>query len=347
MNTLPDARRYWGIFNTQRQRKGENSSSVPKGTDIKEHSPFLCLLYGHSMSPNDVGQKFLWITDTSLTNKKSHDTSDSEHIKKTTNDERNMTPIPRRSNLKKGDAVSHDIVTHQNNYALFERIVEICKGNPRIAILMSGTGSNARKILEQRHRYPNFQFTAIATDRPLSHAYAMAREFGLAHTLVVQWGNVHLKPKPFFDELSLHFRHMGIDFLIYAGFLRVTPKDFLTEFPGINIHPADLTILNDDGLPKYRGMNIVSRALNAGEKYVASTIHVVEEAVDGGLVLAVSKHIPLSPEKRYDAAELHEELKRTCEHALYPQILALLSRSELTGNMLPLRAEYQDLDTLI
>ena len=243
--------------------------------------------------------------------------------------------------------MSNDITIQHTDHALFERIRQTCQGNPRVGILMSGTGSNARKILEQRHRYPNFQFTAIATDRPLSHAYAMTREFGLVHTLVVQWGNVHLKPKPFFDELTLHFRHMRIDFLIYAGFLRVAPKDFLTEFPGINIHPADLTILNDDGLPKYRGMNVVSSALNAGEMYIASTIHVVEESVDGGLVIAVSKHIPLYPEKRYDAAELHEELKRTCEHALYPQVLTLLSHGKLTGSMIPLRAQNQDLDALI
>ena len=243
--------------------------------------------------------------------------------------------------------MSNDITIQHTDDALFERIRQTCQGNPRVAILMSGTGSNARKILEQRHRYPNFQFAAIATDRPLPHAYAMAREFGLAHTLVVQWGNVHPKPKPFFDELTLHFRRMCIDFLIYAGFLRVTPKDFLTEFPGINIHPADLTILNDDGLPKYRGMNVVSSALNAGETYIASTIHVVEEAVDGGLVLAVSKHIPLLAERAYDPRELQENLKHECEHALYPQVLALLSRGKLTRDMMPLCAEYQDMDALI
>ena len=228
------------------------------------------------------------------------------------------------------------------NHMLLERIRHTCQGTPRVAILMSGTGSNARRILEQRHRYPNFEFVAIATDRPLPHAYAMTLEFGLVHTLVVQWGSVHLKPKPFFDELTLHFRRMGIDFLIYAGFLRVTPKDFLTEFPGINIHPADLTILNDDGLPKYRGMNAVSSALNAGETYIASTIHVVEEAVDGGLVLAVSKHIPLLAEGVYDPHELQENLKHECEHTLYPQILALLSRGKITRDMLPLRAHSQD-----
>ena len=243
--------------------------------------------------------------------------------------------------------MSNDITIQHTDDALFERIRQTCQGNPRVAILMSGTGSNARKILEQRHRYPNFQFAAIATDRPLPHAYAMTLEFGLVHTLVVQWGNVHLNPKPFFDELTLHFRYMRIDFLIYAGFLRVTPKDFLTEFPGINIHPADLTILNDDGRPKYRGMNVVSSALNAGETYIASTIHVVEEAVDHGLVLAVSKHIPLPAERAYDPRELQENLKHECEHALYPQVLALLSRGKLTRDMTPLRAEYQDLDALI
>ena len=241
---------------------------------------------------------------------------------------------------------SSAIIPQQDNN-LFERIAQTCMETPRVAILMSGTGSNARNILEQRHRYPNFQFVAIVTDRPSTHCYALAREFGLAHILVMQWGKIPFDRKAFFNEVAQHFRHMGVNLLIYAGFLKVAPKDFLTEFPGINIHPADLTIRDKTGMPKYRGIAALSYALNAGEQYVASSIHVVEEAVDGGLIIAISKHLPVPTHQTYDLHELHEDLKCTCEHPLYPQVLALLSRGHIAHNMLPLRAEYRNLDELI
>lgn len=249
---------------------------------------------------------------------------------------------------QKGEKMSrHTTSNIHHNYILLDRIIKRCQRSPRIAILMSGTGSNARKILESWRQYPNFDFVAIATDRPTFHAATIAREYGLHYVLVEQWGQIPFDRKAFFDTLSAYLRKLRINFLIYAGFLKIAPKNFLTEFPGINIHPADLTIVTKKGTPKYTGISTVSYAVNAGESYIASTVHVVEETVDNGIVIAVSKHVPLLIQGICDTRELQEELKRTGEHTLYPQVLALLSRGKITRDMLPLRAENQDLNALI
>lgn len=251
------------------------------------------------------------------------------------------------NNPKKEKRVSHQTGSNQRDYVLFERIREMCQDRPRVAILMSGTGSNARKILEERHRYPNLNVVAMATDRLTSQASLIASQFGLSFIFAKQHEDYPSCRQSFFYDLCDKLRFLRVDFLLYAGFMKIVPVDFLTEFPGLNIHPADLTMVTNEGTPEYIGITAVSSVINAGESYIASTMHVVEEAVDGGVVIAVSKHVPLLIGQPYDAHELQEKLKRIGEHTLYPQVLALLSRGKITRDMLPLLAERQDLNMLL
>ncbi len=245
----------------------------------------------------------------------------------------------------KGDAMAGtDGITRPDD--LFDRIRTICRGRPRVAILMSGTGSNARKILEERYRYDNLNFVAVATDNIESQASLIATQYRLSFIFAKQHDDFPPRRKSFFYDLSDKLRFLKVDFLVYAGFMKITPKDFLTEFPGINIHPADLTILNDQGTPKYIGMNAVANALAAGESHIASTVHVVDVAVDGGTIIAVSKHIKLESGIFYDSNNLQDELKRRCEHVIYPQVLSLLAQGTITQDLIPLHAEHQNLNAL-
>jgi len=250
------------------------------------------------------------------------------------------------TNPQKGeDMDASDRITHPGE-SLFERIQTVCIGKPRVAILMSGGGSNARKILDERYRYPNFDFIAIGTDNPGFHGAKLARDFDLAWVLTEHWDHVPFDRSAYFGALADSFHQLGINLVLYAGFMKIAPRVFLHEFPGINIHPADLTIVNDQYQPKYTGLNAVAYAVKAGESYIASTIHVVDETVDGGTIIAVSKHVPLLLEGLSELHELQEKLKQTGEHTLYPQVLALLSRGKITKDMLPLHAEHQDLNAL-
>ncbi len=237
-----------------------------------------------------------------------------------------------------------DGIAHPDD--LFERIRTICRGKPRVAILMSGTGSNARKILEERYRYDNLNFVVVATDNIESQASLIATQYGLSFIFTKQHDDSPPRRRSFFYDLSSKLRYLRVDFIVYAGFMKIVPKDFLTEFPGINIHPADLTIVNDQRQPTYIGREAVACAVKAGESYIASSVHVVEEAVDSGIIIAVSKHVPLLLKGHRDLRELQEQLKHTGEHTLYPQVLALLAQGKITRNMLPLQAEYQYLNAL-
>lgn len=219
----------------------------------------------------------------------------------------------------------------QVHTSLLERVLMVAQRPIRVAILMSGTGTNARTILTERSRYPNFKFVAVATDTASSHAKRIADEFGLA-CIELDWHSFKSRDE-FFHSLRDALDAYKVDFLVYAGFMRIAPQFFLNDIPGLNVHPSDLSIKNTEGKARYTGMPAVRDAVRAGESYLASTAHVVDAEVDQGQALVVSRHMPIQSTLEPDA--LHAELKRY-EHELYPRVLELLSRGALVGRKLPL-----------
>jgi len=233
---------------------------------------------------------------------------------------------------------------------LIERLIERFKGSPRIALLMSGKGSNAEVILRLRHRYPNLNFVAICTDRASSNALKLAKSFGLEYVCIEGKVRTQAEREGYFELLAKQLREYKIDATIYAGFMKISTASFVKEFPGFNVHPADLTLLGEDQKPKYVGMDVIGDAVRAGESYIASTAHIVDSEVDCGQPIMVSRPLKLTPQDRDqpeptgrglplrdDLLELHEKLKVQCEHFLFPQVLELLSKGLIRTQDLPLR----------
>ncbi len=218
---------------------------------------------------------------------------------------------------------------------IISKIIRTTQQHPKVAILMSGKGSNADVILTNRNMYPNFEFNMVFTDQPQSNAQKIAEKYGLDYQTIEFDKSVRLRTA-YFQRVSDLLRHKEIDFLVYAGFMRIASDFFVREFPGINMHPADLTIKGDNGKPKYRGMDALPMAISAGEGYVASTVYVVDVDVDCGFPIAVSKPYPTTQEDLLDIPALHERLKVEREHILYPQILSLLSQGRISIHDIPL-----------
>jgi phosphoribosylglycinamide formyltransferase-1 len=137
-----------------------------------------------------------------------------------------------------------------------------------------------------------------------------------------------------FRWLSSVLAESEIDLLLYAGFMRIAPSWFVERFPGINIHPADLTLM-DRGIPLYRGMQALDEAIEQKTVPIASSVHVVEADVDCGQVIAVSRDLAVTYSETVE--EVHGRLKREREHVLYPTVVSLLSRGLFSQLDLPAR----------
>ncbi|UCG95183.1 MAG: hypothetical protein JSV92_04020 [archaeon] len=118
------------------------------------------------------------------------------------------------------------------------------------------------------------------------------------------------------------------DIIANSGHMYYNTPRFLNRLPNrfLNVHPAFLPLLGEDGKRKYTGDDAVTDAMNAGEKFTYSTIHIMDENVDGGPILYVSDSLPVGDRTPNEQQEL---MKEKCDGPAYKKTLDMLSRGLL------------------
>src|SRR6218665_3541552 len=147
----------------------------------------------------------------------------------------------------------------------------------RIAILASGTGSNARNIIEHFAESETVEVKLIATNNKNAGVLGVAHDFGIASFLLTKENFLQS------DDFVSHLKTLKIEFVILAGFLWKVPANMVRAFNGkiLNIHPALL--------PKYGGKGMYGHHVHeavhkAQEAESGITIHLVNEYYDEGAV---------------------------------------------------------------
>jgi phosphoribosylglycinamide formyltransferase 1 len=169
----------------------------------------------------------------------------------------------------------------------------------RFAVLASGSGTNLQALLDA---YPG-HLVVVAGDKEGAFAFERARRAGVAVEYV--------DPRDFetrkeFDrELADRVDAYEVRLVVGAGYMRVLTPVFLERFPAvINVHPSLL--------PEFRGLNVISKALEAGVQRTGVTVHFMVEEVDAGPVIR-QEAVPILPGDTEE--ELHRRL-RPVEHRL-------------------------------
>ena len=110
-----------------------------------------------------------------------------------------------------------------------------------------------------------------------------------------------------------------VDLVVLAGFMRILKGDFLRAFAArvVNIHPALL--------PSFPGLEAWKQALDYGVKLTGVTVHLVDQGVDTGPILAQATVPVLAGDT---AAALHARIQEA-ERVLYPATIAALARGEI------------------
>lgn len=147
-----------------------------------------------------------------------------------------------------------------------------------IAIFASGTGSNARKILEHFQHHDQIRVGLVVSNKPTAGVLSIAESFGVP-TLVVGRSSFY-EGEGCLRTLEAH----RIDWVILAGFLWLVPGYLLERYPGkiINIHPALLPSFGGKGM---YGMHVHEAVKAAGVLETGITIHTIDEEYDRGEVL--------------------------------------------------------------
>lgn len=181
-----------------------------------------------------------------------------------------------------------------------------------LALFVSGTGSNARVIIDrfQAHPQDGVSVGLLISNKPTAKALQMAAERGIP-TLV-------LNRKDFYEteDLLAQLDRFQIDFIALAGFLWLIPGYLVKAFPRriLNIHPA---LLPDYGGKGMYGAN-VHRAVKAnGETESGITIHYVNEHYDEGDIVFQAA-VRLDPE---DSPEKIAERVLRLEHGNFWRVI--------------------------
>ncbi|GJD48875.1 Phosphoribosylglycinamide formyltransferase [Methylobacterium crusticola] len=194
---------------------------------------------------------------------------------------------------------------------------------PRIAVLISGRGSNMASLLAAAQA-PGFpaQIALVAANRPEAAGLAHARAAGLATEAL---DHEAYPDRAAFDRaLDAALRRHGIDLVVLAGFMRVLTPGFVEAWAGrmLNIHPSLL--------PLFRGTRTHAQALAAGVRLHGCTVHFVVPELDAGPIVAQAA-VPVLPQ---DDVQTLSARVLVQEHRLYPAAVALVAsgRAVLDGD---------------
>jgi phosphoribosylglycinamide formyltransferase-1 len=176
----------------------------------------------------------------------------------------------------------------------------------RVAILISGRGSNMRALVEQARGY---EVALVASNKPRAPGLEWARDRALPTWALESKG----VGKEEYDRLlSAELEKNGVGTIALAGFMRILSPWFVREWAGhiVNIHPSLL--------PKYRGLDTHVRAIEAGDVVHGCSVHVVTEELDAGEVLGQTE-VAINPGETPTSLE---ERVLAAEHQLYPRVLS-------------------------
>jgi len=184
----------------------------------------------------------------------------------------------------------------------------------RVAVLVSGEGTNLQAILDTVHGHEGTEVVCVGSNKPRARGLERAREAGV-ETGVFESGSYRERAErdsAMGDWLEAH----DIDLLVLAGFMEILSAEFIRRFEGriVNVHPSLL--------PAFPGIRAIEQAIEAGVRVSGVTVHFVDEGVDSGpIILQQAFELPYPAD--IDATE---EAIHAIEHELLPRAVKLLAR---------------------
>jgi phosphoribosylglycinamide formyltransferase-1 len=185
--------------------------------------------------------------------------------------------------------------------------------NKRIAILISGRGSNMVALAEalSSGSIPNAEIAIIVSDKSSAGGLQLAHDRGLKTAVVERRGrNREEHEREIISVLQSH----EVDLVCLAGYMRVLSPCFIDEFGGkvLNIHPSLL--------PAFPGLDAQRQALAHGVKISGCTVHFADNTLDGGPIIA-QRSVPVLDD---DTEETLSGRILEQEHKLYAEALRLV-----------------------
>ena len=187
----------------------------------------------------------------------------------------------------------------------------------RIAVLISGRGSNMVALSDSIRKgvITNAEIVIVVSDKADAAGVNLARERGLNTVVIERLGR---KREEHEAEVIEALQQHNVDLICLAGYMRVLSPIFVQTFTLriLNIHPSLL--------PSFPGLKPQQQALDHGVKLSGCTVHFVDNALDGGPIVA-QRAVPVLDDDSEESlsARILEE-----EHVLYAEAVNRIVNSD-------------------
>ena len=201
------------------------------------------------------------------------------------------------------------------------------KKKARIAVLVSGGGTNLQAILDAagRGELSDGEVTLVISDRAGAYALERATMAGIPSVEINK--KACGGQKAFEEKLLAALEENRTDLIVLAGFLSILTADFTARYPRriINVHPSLIPSFCGAG---YYGLKVHEAALGRGVKVTGATVHFVNEIPDGGEIIA-QKAVRIEPG---DTPEiLQRRVMEQAEWVILPQSVEKICKEIING----------------
>ena len=195
----------------------------------------------------------------------------------------------------------------------------------KIAVLVSGGGTNLQALIEAQNRgeIVGGEIAAVISSAPGAYALERAAKAGIPGYVVAR------KEFPSNQAMTLalvdKLKELNIDLVVLAGFMVILTEEMVKAYPNaiINVHPA---LIPSFAGPGCYGLHVHEKALEYGVKLSGATVHFVSEECDGGPIIS-QKAVEVLPDDTPEV--LQRRIMEKAEWKLLPQAVSLFCQGRL------------------
>lgn len=198
--------------------------------------------------------------------------------------------------------------------------------NTRIAVLVSGGGTNLQALIDaqSRNELGGGQIVAVISSKAGAYALERAARAGIPGYVI---------PRKEFDSnramtvaLVEKLKQLNIDLVVLAGCMIIFTQELVDAYPNavMNVHPALIPAFCGQG---FYGLHVHEQVLRYGVKLSGATVHFVSEECDGGPIIA-QKAVQVRPDDTPEV--LQRRIMEEAEWKLLPEAVCLFCQGRLS-----------------
>ena len=195
----------------------------------------------------------------------------------------------------------------------------------RIAVLVSGGGTNLQALIDaqQRGEIIGGEIAAVIASNHEAYALERAQKADIPTYVVAR--KAYSSSQAMTQALVERLQSLDIDLVVLAGFMVILTSEMVQAYPNaiLNVHPA---LIPSFAGPGCYGLHVHEKALEYGVKLTGATVHFVSEECDGGPIVS-QKAVEVLPDDTPET--LQRRIMEQCEWKLLPQAVSLFCQGRL------------------